>query len=124
MDLVMVPVSRAVIGGIVSPESRVGSGFLRAAFQEYRSMGLPFFHITFHSPAMTSPHYQRVFGQLLKHIRNCDIDFSPLCEVKPVRGKVMPPVKKLLPYLTNLDSDALSYVLRLPFRGSRMKPIL
>jgi hypothetical protein len=111
VDLIMVPVSKMVMGGIVTPENNVGLGFLKAALQEYVALDLPFFHIPFHSPAMTSVRYQKVFSQLLSHLCNYDASFCLLSEVKPVKGKIAPHLKRIWPYLVNLDVNALSYIL-------------
>jgi hypothetical protein len=121
VNIVIVPVSGEITGGIVSPENRVGLGFLKAAFQEYYEMSMPVFHIAFHSPSMTSRYYRQVFSELVNYISKYDVRFCPASEVRPQRKKISVHTNALLPYLKNLDPDALSYLLRsLPHRSLRL----
>jgi hypothetical protein len=120
LPLVMVPVSMEITGGIVSPESNIGLGFLKAAFREYHDLGMPVFHIAFHSPAMTSRRYQKNFSALLRYISEYDARFCRVSEIEPAGRHVPRYPAQLWPYLTNLDLDALSYILnRAPHRVLR-----
>jgi hypothetical protein len=110
-ELVIVPVSKMIRGGIVSPENRMGLGFLKAAFKEYALLGMPVFHIAFHSPAMTSRHYQTVFNELLKHMSGRHQVFSPLHETTATKGDIVAISSLILPYLENLDASVLFYIL-------------
>jgi len=129
--LVMVPVSMDITGGIVSPESNMGLGFLKAAFREYYDMGVPVFHIAFHSPAMTSHRYQKNLSTLLGYISEYDVRFCRVSEVEPAERRTPPYPARVWPYLANVDLDALSYILKnaphrvlRELRGEAQHPLL
>lgn len=115
MNLVMVPVSKEIIGGVISPENRIGLAFLKAAFQEYYDSGCPVVHIALHSPSMTSRHYRKLFNKLLKHISKHNVTFCLAEDIETAESRV-PPRARLLPYIRNLDAEALSYLAGNAFR--------
>lgn len=111
LEITMVPVSKEITTGILSPENNAGFRFLRAALQEYADLSVPLVHIAFHSPAMTSPHYRKVFSQLLEWISKHGGNFCQLSKVQCVKPPIPPNAKRLSPYLMNADASALSYAL-------------
>jgi hypothetical protein len=110
VDLVMVPVAKLIRGGAASLQNEIGLGFLKAAFHEYLDLGMPVFHVVFHSPAMTSQRYQRVFHDFLAHIDQSCINFRLLSQVKAVR--TVASGKRLYQYLVNADMQALAYIVQ------------
>ena len=111
MEITMVPVSMEITGGILGPENSAGLRFLRAVLHEYADLGVPLVHVAFHSPAMTSPHYQNVFSQLLEWTRGLGGNFRKLSEVQPMKGQIPSNARRLSRYVINADASALSYVL-------------
>jgi len=119
MEITMVPVSMEITGGIIGPENDAGLRFLRAALYEYVDLGVPLVHIAFHSAAMTSPRYRKVFGQLLEWMSELDANFHPLSEVQPMRVEIPPNARRLSRYLMNADASALSFVLLRTIKNPR-----
>jgi hypothetical protein len=119
MEITMVPVSKEIANGMISPENNVGVSFLQAALLELAELGVPFVQIAFHSPAMLSKRYRKAFAKLLQCASDLGASFRPLSEVRPVRAQIAPNSRRYMPYLRNIDASALSFLLPHAIRNPR-----
>jgi hypothetical protein len=85
LPILIVPVSQTLFGGTASLEGVTvyGLPWLRACFLEYWGAGLPLFHMSIHSPAMTSPYYISVMEEFLSFVAaRKNISFKFASEIK------------------------------------------
>jgi peptidoglycan/xylan/chitin deacetylase (PgdA/CDA1 family) len=106
-SLLVVPVSRSMLGASVTPElaPRVGLPWLKACFTEYYRQALPLFHIYLHSPCMTDPYFVGAMDGLLEFIARHDVTFRFASEVREYEGAS--PRAVIRPYLAGLNLNML-----------------
>lgn len=119
ITITMVPVSKEITTGVISPESNIGLGFLRAAVREYVKLNVPLLHIAFHSPALTSPRFQRSFRELLQLTSDFKANYRPLSEIEPLNGMTRSYHGDLSQYLRNLDTAGLRCLVHSTIRNAR-----
>ena len=112
VQITMVPASKEITGGLITPENNSGLAFLSAAVREYMESGAPFLHIAFHSPALISAAYRTIFSGLLQVISGFNVNFRSLSEVEPIKGSILSYPPHLAQYASNLDLTGFSYIMR------------
>lgn len=107
LPLLIVPVSRSLLGASATPELAplVGLPWLKACFREYYRQGLPLFHLYLHSPCMTDPYFLEAMDGLLRFIAGHDVTFRFASEVREYEHQG--PRMDLLPYLAGVNLDML-----------------
>ena len=98
LGMLIVPVSQALLNGIVSPESTIkyGLSWIKACFLEYYKQKSPLFHICLHSPSMTDAHLLSAMEKFLSFIsKKENINFKFVSEIKEypektIRGNILP----------------------------------
>jgi hypothetical protein len=108
LPLLLVPVSRSLLGASATPELAplVGLPWLKACFEEYYRQRLPLFHVCLHSPSMTDPYYRDVMDSLLRFIAEHGVRFrfaSEIGEYDEVRPKA-----DFVPYLAGVNRSMLN----------------
>ena len=104
LPLLIVPTSKTVLGGIVSPEVAPGVGlpWLKACFSEYYRQDLPLFHICLHSPCITDDYFISVMDNLLRFIsRHKKVSFKSASEIAGY--EVINPRTNILPYIFSIN---------------------
>jgi hypothetical protein len=123
VKMIMVPTSKEITTGIISPENRIGLTFLRGAIREYVKLNVPLLHMTLHSPALTSPIFRNTFNEMLQLISQFNVNYRPLSDVVPTEGKVLKYSAQVSQYLMNLDTTSLSYLMRQAIEHSKRRLI-
>lgn len=106
LPLLIIPISRTLLGGNVNPEEEpsIGLPWLKACFSEYYKQDLPLFHICLHSPCVTTPYFISVIDELLNFVsQHKKINFrfaSEIVEYEPVS-----PRTNILPYIFGINKD-------------------
>lgn len=113
LPLLVVPISRMLGVGIVSPEviPVVGLPWLKACFEEYYRQDLPLFHICLHSPCMTDSYFVDAMDEFISFIsRHEKVNFKFASEIKKCRDVF--PKTRIGPYLRSKDSRLFKSFLR------------
>lgn len=111
--ILMVPISKTITNSGISQESvpGIGTGFLKAAWEEYRSQGMPLFHVYFHSPCMCSDYYLSELEKLLGFFAKQDgLEYvlpSRLEEFGIHSGKA-----RIIPYLKRINRNIIRTAIR------------
>ncbi len=108
LPITMIPVSQTLFGGTASVEGETvyGLPWLKAAFKEYYVSGVPLFHLSIHSPAMTDQHYIDMMDEFLAFAaKHKNINFKFASEINSYPEKTYR--TNLFPYLFGINKNFL-----------------
>ena len=107
VPLLMVPVSRSLLGASVSPElvPLIGLPWLKACFLEYYRLGMPLFHICLHSPSMTDKYYLDAMASLLGFIAGHKVAFKFASEI--TASETVPSRADIRPYMAGINRNMI-----------------
>jgi len=108
LPITMIPVSQTLLGGTASIEGETvyGLPWLKACFKEYYFLGVPLFHLSIHSPAMTDQHYISIMEDFLSFIashKNINFKFASGIGIYPDKKYSA----NIWPYLSGINKNLI-----------------